>query len=66
LKALLHGDLLIQHQPDQQRERVLLQKLVGGGILSPDDRHLVNNTRQMDSEQGQDLIARAAGPDRTP
>ena len=39
-ERLLHLDLLVQDQSDEQRERIRLEQPVGFGIFRPDDGHL--------------------------
>ena len=39
-ERLLHLDLLVQDQSDEQRERICLEQPVGFGIFRPDDGHL--------------------------
>src|SRR5205807_751341 len=38
-EGLLHLHLLVEDHPDQQRERIGLEQLVGGLVLRPDDGH---------------------------
>jgi hypothetical protein len=40
-ECLLHLDLLVEHQPDQERQGITLEELVCRGVVGPLDRHRV-------------------------